>query len=200
MAALFRPRANLIARAVLLAILVLAVGLSAGVVIFRDSAYVTRVDLEVDQPVPFSHRHHVGQLGLECAYCHGVRTDTAKMGMPEAQVCMHCHSQVWTESDVLKPVRDAAATGRPIVWARVYKLPDHVFFDHSVHLGAGIACVRCHGDLGEQALAAAAAPMQMKWCLECHRHPDRAGVPEERVENPRSGRAAEITNCSACHR
>lgn len=200
MASLFKPRANLIARSATLALVLLAAGLSAGIVVYRDSSWFMLQGLEQPQPVPFSHQHHVAGLGLDCGYCHGVRHDTATMPMPQATVCMHCHSQVWTESEMLAPIREAAASGTSIVWTRVYRLPDHVFFDHSVHLSAGVGCEQCHGDMGQQRLTSPAEALQMQWCLGCHRHPDRAGVPSERASDPAQGRAAEITNCSACHR
>jgi hypothetical protein len=155
---------------------VLLVGLGAvgaGLVIggYMDSSYATLVGWVGEQPVPFSHQHHVGQLGIDCRYCHtGVETGAAA-GLPATHICMSCHSQIWTGAAVLAPVRDSLASGQPIAWRRVAKLPDYVYFNHSIHVARGVPCVTCHGRVDTMPLTARAEPFQMRWCLDCHRDP-----------------------------
>src|SRR5690606_18304607 len=123
------------------------------------------------QPVPFSHAHHVGGLGIDCRYCHATATSSSFAGMPTSATCMNCHKELWTQAALLEPVRESWRTGRPIAWTRVHDLPDFVRFDHSIHLAKGVGCAVCHGRVDRMPLTAKATPMTMKWCLDCHRDP-----------------------------
>jgi len=171
MAQIFSPAADTRLRMSALILSVLLVLATAVVGGYMDSSYATLVGWPVDQPVPFSHQHHVGGLGLDCRYCHGGVETSAEAGLPPTHTCMTCHSQIWTGAPMLAPVRDSLATGKPIAWHRVSKLPDYVFFNHSIHVKRGVPCVTCHGRVDRMPLMARAKPFQMKWCLDCHRDP-----------------------------
>ena len=121
--------------------------------------------------MPFSHQHHVGGLGLDCRYCHaGVETSPVA-GLPPTHTCMTCHSQLYTQTAMLAPVRESLANNKPIHWNKVNRLPDYVYFDHSIHIAKGVGCTTCHGDVTSMPLMRQAAPLTMGWCLDCHRDP-----------------------------
>ncbi|MCH8686716.1 cytochrome c3 family protein [Pedomonas mirosovicensis] len=136
-----------------------------------DSTYSTGVNWVISQPVPFSHKHHAGELGIDCRYCHTSVETSARAGLPATHICMTCHSQIWTDAPALAPVRESFATGKPIAWNRVAQLPDFVFFNHSIHVNRGVPCVTCHGRVDQMPLTSQAKPFQMQWCLSCHRNP-----------------------------
>src|SRR6188472_4337766 len=138
MAQLFHPRSNTIARASIAFAVLLLVGLVWGVTEINLSSYMTRVQMPRDQPVPFSHRHHVSGLGIDCRYCHTSVEDSSFAGMPPTKTCMNCHSQIWSDSPVLEPIRRSLKENVPISWMRVHRLPDYVYFDHSIHVAKGI--------------------------------------------------------------
>ncbi len=177
--------------------------------------YATNEFVAVSQPVPFSHQHHVGRLGIDCRYCHASVEESSFAGMPATKTCMNCHSQIWVGSAMLEPVRDSYRTGKPIAWNRVYRVPDFVFFDHSIHVDKGIGCVTCHGRVDEMPLTWKAESLLMEWCLECHRDPARFIRPRAQVFNlaweppadqPELGRELvraydvhSYTSCSICH-
>ena len=138
---------------------------------YMNSSYATMVGWVRDQPVPFSHQHHVGGLGLDCRYCHTGVEKSAMAGLPPTHTCMTCHSQVWTGAPILEPVRQSLASGKPLVWHRVARVPDYVYFNHSIHIDRGVPCVTCHGRVDRMPLLAQAEPFQMQWCLNCHRNP-----------------------------
>jgi hypothetical protein len=188
---------------------------------FVNSSYVTRVGWTVDQPVPFSHRHHVGELGLDCRYCHTNVETGANAGFPPTQTCMTCHSQLWTGAGVLEPVRQSMATGQPLRWNRVSSVPDYVFFNHSIHVDRGVPCVACHGRVDRMPLTVRGHPFQMTFCLSCHRDPAPRLRPPDQVtrmdwsgwEDTPAHRAygalamkhfgiepAKLVNCEICHR
>ncbi len=185
---------------------------------WQRSDFVTGVGVVQEQPVPFSHEHHVGGLGLDCRYCHTTVENGPSAGMPSTEICMTCHSQIWTNADVLEPVRQSYQTGIPIQWTRVYKLPDFVYFDHSIHVNKGVACESCHGRVDEMPLTRKNASLHMEWCLSCHRAPQNNLRPESAVfqmgwQGPRdqseTGQALMekyhtpgvlLTNCWTCHR
>jgi hypothetical protein len=182
------------------------------------SAYWTRQTVVLEQPVPFSHDHHVGAIGIDCRYCHTTAETAAFAGMPSTATCMNCHSQIWAASPMLAPVRESLRTGRPIRWTRVHDLPDFVYFDHSIHVVKGIGCVDCHGRVDRMPLAFKSVTLKMEWCLECHRDPVRHLRPREQVVamdwRPPAGagegqlraelagqyHVASMTDCSTCHR
>jgi len=181
---LFPPVANVLARWSLAALLVF---LGAGAwawTAFTRSDYLTRVNHAPAQPVPFSHQHHVGRIGIDCRYCHASVADSAFAGLPPTHTCMSCHSQLWRDAPMLDPVRRSLAAGVPLRWIRVYDLPDFVYFDHSVHVRQGIGCTTCHGPVGEMPLTRKVADLSMRWCLNCHAKPERYVRPREEVFNP----------------
>jgi hypothetical protein len=217
---IFTPSADTRLRlvAALLLLFLIGFGLVASGIV--HSSYVTWVGWVVDQPVPFSHAHHVGGLGIDCRYCHTGVEVGRHAGLPATEVCMTCHSQLWTGASVLAPVRESLASGKPLVWNRVARLPDYVYFDHSIHVDRGVACVECHGRVDRMPLMKRAQPFQMSWCLDCHRDPaQHLRPPEEVTRMDWSGwtaaRAAaygteaaalhhiepeRLTDCSICHR
>lgn len=148
---------------------------------FFSSSWATRTGFVRPQPVPFSHKHHVGGLGLDCRYCHTGVEVSARAGLPPTETCMTCHSQVWTGAPILEPVRRSLAGGEPLRWNRVARVPDYVFFNHSIHVSRGVPCVTCHGRVDQMPLMARAEPFQMQWCLACHRDPAPNLRPPEQV-------------------
>ncbi len=145
------------------------------------SPKTTDVGYAPEQPVPYSHQLHVGQLGLDCRYCHNTVERTAKAAIPPTQTCMNCHSMVRTTSEKLAPVFESYATGRPVRWVRVHDLPDYVYFDHSIHVNRGVACETCHGRVDTMETVRQVRTLSMGWCLDCHRSPDRYLRPPELV-------------------
>lgn len=172
MAQIFPRAADTYLRAGLIGIAVVVVGLLllAGGLVRSD--YLTGVAKQIAQPVPFSHRHHAGQLGIDCRYCHDTVEVAASAGYPPTYTCMTCHSQIWTNAEVLEPVRQSLATGVPLRWNRVHDLPDFVYFDHSIHVKQGVACLECHGPVPDMVRIYQAETLHMGWCLDCHRHPE----------------------------
>ena len=170
----------------------------------------------MQQPVPFSHDHHVGQIGLDCRYCHTSVEKSSFAGMPPTSTCMNCHSQIWSDSPMLEPVRNSFKTNQPLQWTRVHDLAEFVYFNHSVHVNKGVGCASCHGRVDQMPLMRKANTLQMEWCLNCHRHPERYVRPMSEVfdmkwEAPHDGGASgrqlvaerhiqSMTNCSTCHR
>ena len=150
------------------------------------SDYATRAKVPVEQPVPFSHEHHVGGLGIDCRYCHTSVENSSFAGIPPTKICMNCHSQIWNTSAMLEPVRTSFRSDESIRWIRVHDLPDYVYFNHSIHVAKGIGCTSCHGPINKMPLTWQQASLQMAWCLECHRHPERFVRP--RSEERRVGK------------
>lgn len=198
--------------------IVLAIPAIAGIAmaVVRSNFY-TNESTAVRQPVQFSHRHHVQRVGLDCRYCHTSVEKTRFAGIPPTHICMTCHSQLWTDSPMLKPVRDSLTNNEPIAWNRVNNLPDYVYFDHSIHIQKGVACVICHGRIDEMALVYPVHTFHMKFCLNCHRKPEQYIRPKEDVfdmqwtatpDTPggkilakRYGIAThQLTDCTICHR
>jgi hypothetical protein len=180
------------------------------------SSWVTQEGVAREQPIPFSHQHHVGGMGIDCRYCHSSVERSAVAGIPPTQTCMNCHSQIWSDSPTLEPVRASFRDGTPLVWLKVNDLPDFVYFDHSAHVNKGVGCTTCHGPVDQMPLVYQHASLQMEWCLECHRAPERFVRPRDQVfsvswqppaDQPAKGRelvkALGIrtrTSCSTCHR
>jgi hypothetical protein len=218
MARPFGPYANTIARVSIVVGLLGLAGLAWLLGIFSRSPYVTRAKEPIDQPVLFSHQHHAGDLGIDCRYCHTSVEDSSFAGLPATEICMTCHSQIWTDSPLLAPVRQSFTTGTPIQWNRVNTLPDFVYFDHSIHVQKGVGCATCHGQVDEQPLALNAQPFNMSWCLDCHRAPQQALRPLDQITNMHWQSADQatlghqlfqqyhivgpdvLTSCSTCHR
>jgi hypothetical protein len=217
MARLFQPGADTLARLVLVG-LVLGPFLLFGLAYFVEvSPYVRGTNATVDQSVPFSHKHHVAEVGLSCRFCHATVETNRFAGLPTTHVCMTCHSQLFTTTGMLAPVRESLAKGEPLRWTRVNNLPGYVYFDHSMHVTHGVGCANCHGAVADMPLTRQVAPLTMRWCLDCHRDPGPHLSPPGKVfdthylpRNPPDEarrlmqvwhvRAASLTNCSTCHR
>lgn len=219
MAQLFSRRANVHARVVIIGSIVLICGAGWATSTIFWSPYTTYVDVPFDQPVPFSHKHHVTDDGIDCRYCHNAVEKSGFAGMPSTETCMTCHSQLWTEAPVLAPVRQSLATNTPLKWNRVHDLPDFAYFNHSIHVAKGVGCSTCHGRIDQMPVTWRTKTLYMKWCLECHRQPQKFIRPRSEIYNmawqpsgnqgtegaklaaqyhvDRSGR---LTNCSTCHR
>jgi hypothetical protein len=181
MAQIFHPSTNTIAKASIFgaAFFVLAAFWIVSQVV--RSAYFTGVNEAVEQPVPFSHEHHVAGLGIDCRYCHVSVETAAYAGMPATKTCMTCHSQIWTNAPILEPVRASWRDDRPIQWNRVHDLPDFVQFNHGIHVQKGVGCYECHGKVDGMPLVAKANSLHMDWCLDCHRKPEAHVRPREQV-------------------
>ncbi len=183
------------------------------------SSYATGQGVVQKQPVPFSHQHHVAGLGIDCRYCHTSVERSAFAGIPPTETCMNCHRQIWTNADLLEPIRASYRDNVPVRWARVNDLPDYVYFNHSVHIAKGMGCVTCHGPVNQMQLTFQHASLQMEWCLGCHRDPGKNVRPREEVFNldwqppadPEQAQAMQarlvkeykiksLTSCSTCHR
>jgi hypothetical protein len=147
------------------------------------SSYSTRQGVVLKQPVPFSHDHHVAGLGIDCRYCHTSVEKSSFAGIPSTETCMNCHRQIWTNADMLEPVRASYRDNVPIEWTRVHDLPDFTYFNHSVHVAKGIGCVTCHGQVDRMPLMFQQASLQMEWCLSCHKDPAKNVRPREEVFN-----------------
>jgi hypothetical protein len=218
MAQIFRPRANTIAVVVLASLIVVPILLICFGYALMRSPYTTQQGLTREQPIPFSHQHHVGGLGIDCRYCHTSVEAARFAGLPPTETCMTCHSQLWTNAPMLAPVRTSLAENRPLRWRRVHTLPSYVYFDHSIHIAKGVGCSSCHGRVDEMPLVRQVEPLTMSWCLDCHRHPDEHVRPRsavfdmgwvpsarQREEGERLMReyhidTTKLTDCSICHR
>ena len=151
------------------------------IVYFGFSPKATDVGYTPEQPVPYSHALHVGQLGVDCRYCHNTVETTAHAAIPPTQTCMNCHSHIRASSEQLIPVRSSYATGMPVEWIRVHDLPDFVYFNHSAHVRRGVGCVSCHGRIDTMDVVYQVEELSMGWCLDCHRNPERHLRPAEYV-------------------
>jgi Cytochrome c7 and related cytochrome c len=171
MAQVFDRTSNALARASLVLTALIVIALGVGLNSLQRSPWVTRQGQRADQPVPFSHKHHVEGLGLQCQYCHQQVEKAAYAGIPPTKTCMNCHAQIWTNAALLEPVRNSWATGESIKWIRVHDLPDYVYFNHEIHVNKGIGCASCHGRVDEMPLMYQENSLQMEWCLNCHRNP-----------------------------
>jgi ferredoxin len=217
MAQIFHASSNSLAKvSIAVAVLTLsaivwaAYGLNAG-------SFTTLVDVARNQPVPFSHKHHVAEDGIDCRYCHTSVETSAFAGLPPTETCMSCHSEIWANAEMLEPVRASFRTGTSIEWTRVYDLPDFVYFNHSIHVNKGIGCSTCHGRVDKMPLTFKVNTLYMQWCVDCHRHPERQVRPREEVfniayETPAPNqdeigsklvalyKIQSLTDCVTCHR
>lgn len=218
MTQIFSPAADTWLRLFLLASLALTAGGVVMIVGVARSDYVTSADFRPPQPVPFSHRHHAGELGIDCRYCHSSVENGPHAGLPPTATCMTCHSQIWTSASMLAPVRQSLAANKPIAWTRVAKLPDYVFFRHDIHIAKGVGCETCHGRIDTMALTYRAKAFTMEFCLDCHRDPapnlrpgdaitamgwkpqGDARAAGEAIAAHEHIRVGELTHCYVCHR
>jgi len=213
---IFRPSANTLSKLSLAAILMLVGGLIGLAMLLGRSSYVTRANEYVEQPVQFSHQHHVLDDGIDCRYCHTSVETSSFAGIPPTKTCMNCHSQIWQTAPILEPVRASFREDKPMRWVRVHDLPDFVYFNHSIHIKKGMGCESCHGRLDQMPLTRQVQSLQMEWCLNCHRNPQdyvrprsevftmgyRPTVPQS-VLGPQLVKEYDIhslTSCSTCHR
>jgi hypothetical protein len=213
MAQVFTPGGVLLLKLVLLG--ALGVLVAGSVVAYRHLQGPESLAEAPRQPIPFSHKHHAGDDGIDCRYCHDSVEQASFAGIPATQVCMTCHSQLFTDAPMLEPLRESAATGKPLRWIRVHDLPDFVYFDHGIHVRKGVGCVECHGRVDRMPLTRRVASLEMQWCLACHRNPQPhlrptrfefdmrptseiralAGAPKTPLASRRR-----LTDCSTCHR
>ena len=213
---IFHRSANTISKLSLAGALVSAAGLILLAMLIGRSSYVTRANEYVEQPVQFSHLHHVLDDGIDCRYCHTSVETSSFAGIPPTKTCMNCHSQIFAASPFLAPVRESFRSGQPIQWTRVHDLPDFVYFDHSIHVYKGVGCTTCHGQVDRMPLMYQEQSLQMEWCLDCHRRPEQYVRPREAVfrvdyvppPNQRelgeqlvaAYQIQKLTSCSTCHR
>jgi hypothetical protein len=215
--AIFGPAANLAVKFALLGVLMGLLGGFALWTFWPHTDYARHLRSVVSQPVPFSHEHHVGGLGIDCRFCHSAVEESANAGMPPTYTCMTCHSQIWTNAALLEPVRNSLATGTPIVWHQVTDLPDYVYFNHAIHIAKGVGCEECHGAVETMPLTYKAKSLTMGFCLDCHRNPGPHLRPRSAIydtqwhRSPDTPAAAKLlatfhvpnrnlTDCSLCHR
>jgi menaquinone reductase, multiheme cytochrome c subunit len=196
-------------------VVVMAMG-AAGLFAYFAYPTVRNPGYAPQQPVNYSHRVHVGQMGMDCTYCHYTVQKAAFAAIPSTEICMNCHIRVRVNSQELAPVRESHATGDPIEWIKVHRLPDYVFFNHSAHVNSGVSCVSCHGRVDQMDIVKQVEPLNMAWCLDCHRNPAPHIRPVElvtRLDWVPDRDPAEIgrqlitekhivppTNCAGCHR
>jgi hypothetical protein len=222
MAQIFHRSTNFIARFSLFsAIFLIGIALTALLGMAR-SPYATNQYLVRAQPVQFSHKHHVGDDGIDCRYCHTAVETSATAGVPPTKTCMNCHSVLFNDAPYLEPIRASFRTDDSIRWVKVHRLPDFAYFNHSIHVNKGVGCSTCHGSVNQMPLLFQASPLLMEWCIDCHRHPEkvlRATAPVNEVfnmdwkapsnqeelgkkfaEERHIRSAAELTSCSTCHR
>jgi len=216
---IFHHSTNVLAKLTIFGAIFIILGALWVVAAINRSSWNTGAFVEREQPVQFSHKHHVGDDGIDCRYCHTSVETSASAGIPPTQTCMNCHSQIWADSPYLEPVRESARTGKPIEWTRVNDLPDYVYFNHSIHINKGVGCSTCHGNVAQMPLMYQAASLQMEWCLACHRNPasfvrekkdifkmdwqppaNQAQVGAEIVRRNKIQDSYALTSCSTCHR
>ena len=216
MSQIFHRSANTIARVSIFGAVFFIAGLLGLFAEVNRSPWMTGAQVARDQPIQFSHERHVGGNGIDCRYCHTSVEESSFAGIPPTRTCMNCHSQIFANSPFLEPVRESLRSGRSIQWNRVHDLPDFVYFDHSIHVNKGVGCTTCHGQVDRMPLMWQEKSLQMEWCLDCHRAPERYVRPRDavfRVDYVPPPNQAEIgarlveeyqiqklTSCSVCHR
>jgi hypothetical protein len=216
MSQIFHRSANTLSKVSLFGVLALIGGLLLLVMVIGRSSYATRQHEIVEQPIQFSHMHHVLDDGIDCRYCHTSVETSAFAGIPPTKTCMNCHSQLFTTAPILEPVRASFREDTPLRWVRVHDLPDFVYFNHSIHIKKGISCVNCHGRVDEMPLMQQENSLQMEWCINCHRNPENFVRPRSEVTTmgyrppvPQSVLGPQLvkeyginslTSCSTCHR
>jgi Cytochrome c7 and related cytochrome c len=213
---IFPKSANAWSKASIVMVLGVVVSLGWVISVLQRSDFVTAANTFVDQPVQFSHQHHVGGIGIDCRYCHNSVEVAATAGIPPTKTCINCHSQIWSTSPYLEPVRASFRDDKPLRWTRVHDLPDFVYFNHSIHVKKGVGCETCHGRVDTMPLMRQQSSLQMEWCLDCHRDPAQYVRPRSEVFTmgyvPAVAQAElgpqlvteynikSLTNCSVCHR
>lgn len=219
MSQIFHRSTNFIARfSVFSTLFLIGLALIAVLAVAR-SPYLTRQNFTREQPVQFSHKHHVGDDGIDCRYCHTSVETSAVAGIPPTKTCMNCHSVLFNNSSYLDPVRDSYRNDKSIEWVKVHRLADFVYFNHSIHVNKGVGCSTCHGQVNQMPLVFQANTLLMQWCLDCHRDPEQALRPKDQVFNMdwkapsnqselgarlrteyKIRTTEELVSCSTCHR
>src|SRR5579884_1608699 len=213
---IFPRSANSFAKMSIVAVVALAGTVIALAYTIDRGSFNTDVAVVKDQPVPFSHKHHVTDDGIDCRYCHTTVETSAFAGLPATEICMSCHSQIWSNATILEPVRASYRTGESLAWTRVHDLPEFVYFNHSIHINKGIGCASCHGRVDQMPLMYKANTLNMNWCVECHRAPWKYVRPREQVFNMayepptnqeefgkklmKEYKIQSLTDCWTCHR
>ena len=219
MSQIFHRHTNIYSRLSILVALGIVAALGATLAALNWSGWNTGQSAFVEQPIQFSHAHHVGGMGIDCRYCHTSVEESAFANIPPTKTCMNCHSQIWSTAPILEPVRASFRDNTPLEWTRVHDLPDFVYFNHSIHVKKGVGCDTCHGPVDRMPLVYQQASLQMSWCLDCHRNPapnlrPRAEVFNMRWEPPANdpglgarlakeyqiASVEQLTSCSTCHR
>jgi len=213
---IFRRSANTLSKVSLFGVLSLVGGLILLAMVLGRSAYVTRANEHIEQPIQFSHLHHVTDDGIDCRYCHTSVETSPFAGIPPTKTCMNCHSQLFATEPILEPVRASFRDDKPLHWVRVHDLPDFVYFNHSIHVKKGMGCETCHGRVDQMPLMQQVNTLQMEWCLNCHRNPENYVRPRSEITTmgyrppvPQSVIGPQLvkeyginslTSCSTCHR
>jgi hypothetical protein len=216
MAQTFHRSANTVFLVSLIGLVVLVGGLIGLAYALQGSPYVTRAFDARTQPIQFSHERHVAGNGIDCRYCHTSVEESEFAGIPPTKTCMNCHSQIFSQAPFLEPVRASFRDDRPIAWTRVHDLPDFVYFDHSIHVSKGVGCATCHGRVDLMPQVYQVQSLQMSWCLDCHRSPEKYVRPRQEIyrmdyrppaDQLGLGRKLvaeyqirKLTDCSTCHR
>jgi hypothetical protein len=219
MSQVFPKSANPWSKASLLVLACLVLGLAWAVLTLQRSDFITTANTFHVQPVQFSHQHHSGGIGIDCRYCHTSVEVSPSAGIPPTKTCINCHSQIWSTSQYLEPVRASFREDKPLTWTRVHDLPDFVYFNHSIHVAKGVGCETCHGRVDRMPLMLQKSSLQMEWCINCHRDPSKfvrptdaitvmgyaAAEPQEflgprLVAEYRISGPEHLTSCSVCHR
>jgi Zn ribbon nucleic-acid-binding protein len=196
MTQIFHRSTNTLSRLSIFGAIFIIAAASTVVGVLIRSPYFTEAHVVREQPVPFSHKHHVSGIGIDCRYCHTSVEESSFAGVPPTKTCMNCHSQVWRDSPTLEPVRASFREDRSLKWTRVNNLPDFVYFDHSIHVHRGVQCTTCHGQVDQMPMTWRENTLFMEWCLQCHRHPEQyIKTTSKRPDSPNR-----LTNCSVCHR
>lgn len=216
MSQIFSKSANAWSKASIFAVLGLLAMVGGAVGVLQRSDFITTANTFRPQPVQFSHQHHVGGIGIDCRYCHTSVEVSSTAGIPPTKTCINCHSQIWSTSPYLEPVRSSFRDDKPLQWLRVHDTPDFVYFNHSIHVKKGMGCETCHGRVDKMPLMKQQSSLQMEWCLTCHRNPEQFVRPrsevftmgyvpavDQRELGPQlvaEYKIQSLTNCSVCHR
>jgi len=213
---IFQRSTNTLSRLSIFGSLFAVAALAWGSALVNRSPYVTQAGVAREQPVPFSHRHHAGELGIDCRYCHTSVETSAYAGLPPTKTCMNCHAQIWNDSPTLDPVRASFRNDTSIEWIKVHDLPDFVYFNHSIHINKGVGCATCHGRVDQMPLMYKENTLYMNWCINCHRNPEKYVRPRDQVFNMayeapanqeelgrklvQENHIQSLTDCYTCHR
>jgi hypothetical protein len=213
---IFHRSANTLSKVSLVGLLSVVAGLILLAMVLGRSSYVTRANEYIEQPIQFSHLHHVSDDGIDCRYCHTSVETSPFAGIPPTKTCMNCHSQLFNTEPILEPVRASFREDKPLHWVRVHDLPDFVYFNHSIHVKKGMGCEVCHGRIDQMPLTLQARSLQMEWCIDCHRNPENYVRPRNEITTmgyrPPVAQSIigpqlvkeygiqSLTSCSTCHR